>query len=109
MNNSLLEILNEIKSIHEKKAQDYTTSAVANPYENFIRAGEVGSWFPKGPYNDFGCLIGTKLARIGVLLQKETRPSNESLDDSMLDLVTYCALMYAYYRDNKLSTENCQT
>lgn len=91
------EILNRSLEIHKKKREDYTTNPDSNPYENFTRANEIVSWFPP-EYKSFASHIGTKLARLGSLLQDGRKPNNESLDDSFLDLVTYCGLMYGFYK-----------
>ena len=94
------EILNRSLEIHKKKREDYTTNPDSNPYENFTRANEIISWFPP-EYKSFASHIGTKLARLSSLLQSGKTPNNESLDDSFLDLVTYCGLMYGFYVSRK--------
>ena len=38
-------------------------------------------------------LIATKVARLGVLLNSDTKPNNESIRDSILDLANYAALL----------------
>lgn len=75
--------------ISKSKAQDYTSSN--DPHENFKRSAEIASWFPEKD-KSFVVLIGTKLARLGSLLSKNSKPNNESIEDSFLDLVNYCAL-----------------
>lgn len=91
------ELLEKSKAIHLKKREDYTSNPTANPHENFERANEIISWFPV-EYKSYAGHIGTKLARLSSLLSSRKTPNNESLDDSFLDLVTYCALMYDQYR-----------
>ncbi len=98
--NHVEEILNRAKEIHLKKRADYTTKPDENPYENFARANEIVSWFPI-QYRSFASHIGTKLARLGSLLSTNRTPNNESLDDTFLDLVTYCALAYGYYKSSQ--------
>ena len=102
-NKTLLEILQKIETIHNTKAQDYTTNVDIDPYENFARAATVGNWFPASTHRSFAMLIGTKLARLGALLTKGGTPNNESVEDTFLDLCTYCVLWYSYYQD---STKN---
>ena len=94
------EILHRSLEIHKKKREDYTTRPDVDPHENFTRANEIISWFPP-EYKSFASHIGTKLARLGSLLQDGRKPNNESLDDSFLDLVTYCGLMYGFYVSRK--------
>jgi len=95
--NHVEDICKRVIEIHLKKRADYTTKPDENPYENFDRANKIISWFPD-EYKSFASHIGTKLARLGSLLQSGRTPNNESLDDSFLDLVTYCALAYGYYK-----------
>lgn len=88
-----LELLDASKVIHLKKNQDYANES--NPFSNFERSAELISWFNNPIDKSFMGLIGTKLARIAELSDGRI-PNNESLDDSFLDLVTYCALWGAY-------------
>ena len=90
------QLLERSKAIHFKKREDYTTNPTANPHENFERANEIISWFPP-EYKSFASHIGTKLARLGSLLSTNKTPNNESLDDTFLDLVTYCGLMFDFH------------
>jgi hypothetical protein len=101
------ELLDKSKAIHLKKRADYTTKPDENPFENFTRANELISWFPS-KYRSFASHIGTKLARIGSLLSNSKEPTNESLDDSFLDLVTYCALMYGFYKFSQETQDNTE-
>ena len=86
----VLAYLERIKSIHEKKIKDY--AAATNQFENFERSAELMSWFDSNLDKAFVSLIGTKLARLATLLGKNESPNNESIDDSFLDLMTYCIL-----------------
>jgi len=91
------ELLEKSKKIHLSKRADYTTNPDANPHENFERANELISWFPP-EYKSYAAHIGTKLTRLGSLLSSNREPNNESLEDTYLDLVTYCGLMYDFYK-----------
>jgi hypothetical protein len=94
-----IELLEASKAIHLKKNQDYANDN--NPFSNFERSALLISWFNNPTDKSFIALIGTKLARIAELTDGRI-PNNESLDDSFLDLVTYCALWAAYKkRENK--------
>ncbi len=101
--NHVADILDRSKTIHLSKRADYTTKTDENPYENFQRSSLLATWFPSD-YVSFAVLIGTKLARLASLLTKEKlgiKPNNESIDDSFLDLVTYCALFYGYWKSKQ--------
>jgi hypothetical protein len=99
--NHVEEILNRSKEIHLKKREDYASDPTANPFENFDRSSIIASWFPNR-YKSFAVLIGTKIARLGALLITGKTPSNESIDDTFLDLITYCALFYGYWKERQL-------
>lgn len=90
------DILKNIEQIHDKKAADYASV----PFENFHRSAELMSWFLDNQDKAFVNLIGTKLARLATLLNKKDKPNNESIEDSFLDLCTYCVLWYAHYQHN---------
>lgn len=87
-------ILGRIQDIHSKKNDDY--SAPGKSFENFDREAELISWFKSDHDKAFVTHIATKLARLGTLLETKV-PNNESIDDTFLDLCTYCVLWYAYY------------
>lgn len=74
------------------KRQDYTTNALKDNHENFKRSAEISSWFKNEQDKPYTVLIGTKLARLGALLSNEKEPNHESIDDTFLDLINYCAL-----------------
>ena len=98
--NHVVDILEKSKAIHLKKRGDYTSNPVADPFENFTRSSELASWFPQ-TYSGFAVLIGTKLARLGALISSGRTPNNESIEDTFLDLITYCALFYAFWKERK--------
>lgn len=88
-------LLDSMKAIHQKKNDDYAGSDDA--FENFKRSAQLMSWFKNEEDKAFINLIATKLARLATLLNKEGTPNNESIQDSFLDLTTYCALWSSYY------------
>lgn len=97
----VIEMLNRINEIHQRKNEDYA----AQPFENFIRSAALASWFKFDSDKSFVVLIGTKLARLATLLNKGVIPNNESVDDSFLDLATYCILWAAYYQSKNAEME----
>ena len=90
-----IELLDASKAIHLKKNQDYANDN--NPFSNFERSALLIEWFSNSVDKTFMGLIGTKLARIAELSDGR-KVQNESLDDSFLDLVTYCALWASYVK-----------
>lgn len=101
--NHVEEILERSKVIHIKKREDYATNPTANPFENFDRSNEIALWFPDS-YKSFAVLIATKLARLASLLVSGRTPNNEGIEDTFLDLVTYCALFYAFWKASNSNT-----
>lgn len=83
------EILKKCQKINLSKRHDYTSST--DNHENFKRSAELSSWFKNNQDKSYVVLIGTKLARLSSLLDNK-EPNNESIEDTFLDLVTYCAL-----------------
>lgn len=83
------EIFKKCQKITMSKRHDYTSSS--DSHENFRRSAELSSWFKNEQDKSYVILIGTKLARLGSLLDSK-EPNNESIDDTFLDLINYCAL-----------------
>lgn len=71
------------------KRHDYTSTS--DNHENFKRSSIIASWFNNADDKPYVVLIGTKLARLSSLLDNK-EPKNESIEDSFLDLINYCAL-----------------
>ena len=89
------DILESIATIHASKNEDYSSGS---PFESFERAIQLIGWFKNDYDKSFVNMIATKLARLSTLLGKEGAPNNESIDDSFLDLATYCILWASYHR-----------
>lgn len=94
-NKEFMELTRQMQEIHHKKNNDYTSG---NPDENFERMGIISSWFSNQIDKVFATMVAVKLARLGVLLSSQREPNNESVEDSFLDLCTYCALWAANYK-----------
>jgi len=96
-NKTFESLLEEMLSLHNKKAQDYAQEG--NPYSNFERASILSSWFSNPLDSVFAALIGIKLARLAELLSSGKVPNNEPVDDTLRDLTVYCALWTCNVRD----------
>ena len=82
------ELMDMGKKLMVLKAHDYT---VKDRYENFNRQADITSWFSEEQDKAYVAVIAIKLARLASLLgQKE--PKNESIQDTFIDLINYCAL-----------------
>lgn len=91
--------ITEMQNVLLKKGSDYANS---DRLSNFKLAGAICGISP-----ELNCLslIATKVARLGVLLQNlDSKPNNESVHDSILDLANYAVLlnMILYDRVNNL-------
>lgn len=97
--------LEQSKEVHLKKNTDY--SVEDDPLSNFHQTAYLLTWFEDCdvfhiPYVNH---IGTKLSRLGNLLQKgRDKPNNESIEDTFLDLLTYVNLWWCDY-ERQFGTE----
>ena len=82
-------------ALSEKKSNDYATSDILS---NFKRVSELARLLNLNVQTKAGyCLLlcVMKIDRISNLLSKNTEPSNESLQDSIMDLSLYVDLLGA--------------
>ena len=81
------EYINKMRDVLLNKGDDY---ANADRLSNFKMAGQIA-----GGNAQLNCLnlIATKVARLGVLLNTEDKPKNESINDSIMDLANYAMLL----------------
>lgn len=82
-------ILKKCAELQVSKRKDYTTG---RQFENFERSALLAEWFRDPLDKAFVVLIGTKLARLAALLDREDKPNHESIEDTFVDLTNYCAL-----------------
>lgn len=86
--------IEKMRNIILKKGNDYAT---IDRLSNFKRAGEICNLTPQ---QNCLSLIATKVARLGVLLSGKV-PDNESIEDSLIDLANYAALLYMIEKEEK--------
>ena len=86
-------ITTQMKEILFKKGNDY---ANIDRLSNFKLAGGICGL--KAEQNCLS-LIATKVARLGVLLNLDKSPNNESIQDSVLDLANYSVLLSMILND----------
>lgn len=86
-------ITTQMKEILFKKGNDY---ANIDRLSNFKLAGGICGL--KAEQNCLS-LIATKVARLGVLLNSDKDPNNESIQDSVLDLANYSVLLSMILKD----------
>jgi hypothetical protein len=85
-------LFEEQKKILKRKSNDYAGEDLLS---NFRLAGMIVNQTSKHP-DALNCLnlIGTKVARLGQLLNTNKTAETESIQDSVIDLANYAALLY---------------
>ena len=85
----------EMKKTLFSKGDDYANE---DRLSNFKLAGSIA-----GGDARTNCLnlIATKVARLGVLINSDQEPNNESIEDSVLDLANYSVLLSMIINENK--------
>lgn len=87
------DLLEDMLELHERKGHDYARSD--NPYSNFEEAAaESGLSVDQV----FRVMVAIKNARIRELERSGKDPQNESVQDSYMDRLMYCALQLSYRR-----------
>ena len=81
------EYINKMRDVLLNKGDDYANT---DRLSNFKMAGQIA-----GGNAQLNCLnlIATKVARLGVLLNSNDAPKNESINDSIMDLANYAMLL----------------
>ena len=95
----LQELFKAQTDILSKKGYDYAGEDVLS---NFRLAGMIVNQGSRNP-DAVNCLnlIGTKVARLGQLLSSGKHAQNESVQDSVIDLCNYAALLYLIFKMEK--------
>ena len=88
-------ITGEMKKTLFSEGDDYANE---DRLSNFKLAGAIS-----GGDARTNCLnlISTKVARLGVLINTNKEPNNESIEDSVLDLANYAVLLSMIINENK--------
>lgn len=89
------EVTETMRTILLSKGDDY---ANIDRLSNFKLAGNISGLNAK-----LNCLslIATKVARLGVLINSDKAPNNESVNDSVLDLANYAILLSMILKDTE--------
>lgn len=93
-------LFERLSKITADKGDDY---ASGDRLSNFKLAGEICQITPS---QQCLSLIATKVARLGSLLKDGRKAKNESIDDSVIDLMNYAALLYMIINEDKINESN---
>lgn len=91
------ELTQKMQSVMFSKGNDYANE---DRLSNFKLAGTICGLTP-----ELNCLslMATKVARLGVLLNNDNAPNNESIQDSILDLANYTILLSMILKDKEFT------
>jgi len=87
------EITDKMRDIMLSKGNDYANE---DRLSNFKLAGSICGLSPE---QNCLSLIATKVARLGVLLKEKSKPNNESIEDSLVDMANYTLLLIMILKD----------
>jgi len=88
--NSSKKTFNSAFSLMEKKNHDY--AGTEDPFKNFINASAVGVSVEKGIL----VRMMDKMSRISNLVNNSPSVKSEKIEDTILDLINYAAILKAY-------------
>jgi hypothetical protein len=80
----------------EAKNHDYGAGEL-NPYANFENSKVAGVPVERGIL----VRMMDKVSRISTLLDKDPKVSGESIDDTLMDLINYTAILKSYIKNNR--------
>jgi hypothetical protein len=94
------ELLEKMSEIHSKKSHDYASNN--DPYANYKFAGMMSKLFDNPDDAGFIGRIGEKLYRLANLENNSKNPSNESVEDTELDIAVIVLLWISMRQDRRL-------
>lgn len=92
----MAETFEKCLSIAVAKNNDYGGTN-KNPYQNFSNSEVVGVPIPKG----IMVRMMDKVSRVSTLLEKESQVKDESIDDTLMDLINYTAILKSYLKQQR--------
>lgn len=88
---------NECLAIAKRKNNDYAGEKTIDPFKNFR-----GSEFVKvPPPRAILVRIMDKISRVSNLLEQENAVKDESINDTLNDVINYFAILKSYLKNNK--------
>jgi len=93
------ETFTKLIKLHEKKNDDY--AGEQGPFFNFDFARNLAALFTNARDKVYAVIIGVKIARLVVLLNRGGKASNESVEDTFDDLIVYATIWKSDYVRSK--------
>jgi hypothetical protein len=97
------ETFTKLTKLHEKKNDDY--AGEQGPFFNFDFAKYLSALFTNARDKVYAVIIGVKIARLVVLLNRGGKASNESVEDTFDDLIVYATIWKSDYVRSKKADE----
>ena len=92
-------LLEQMGEIHNRKSHDYASNN--DPFANYKFAGMLSKLFSNPDDAGFIGRIGEKLYRLANLENSNKNPSNESIEDTEVDICVIIALWVAMRRERR--------
>lgn len=91
------ETFDECLEIATRKNNDYAGEKTADPFKNFRGSEFVGV----PPERSILVRTMDKMSRISNLLSQNNAVKDESIDDTIKDVINYMAILRSYIKNNK--------
>lgn len=101
------------RDLMDRKNRDYAGNDGLEPFANFTRVESMGICTTE---QGFLCRVTDKLSRLSSFFESgKFHVKDESLEDTILDVINYMVLLSSYVKDKKMTKEygeslfNCTT
>ena len=106
-------VCKQARDLMDKKNRDYAGNDGKEPFANFTRVESMGICSTE---QGFMVRLTDKMSRLSSILQSgKTNVSNETFDDTLVDVINYIVLLSAYRQEKQLKKQygdslfNCTT
>jgi hypothetical protein len=103
----------QARDLMDKKNRDYAGNDGKEPFANFTRVESMGICSTE---QGFMVRLTDKMSRLSSILQSgKTNVTNETFDDTLVDVINYIVLLSAYRQEKQLKKQygdslfNCTT
>lgn len=93
----------QARDLMDKKNRDYAGKGGTQPFANFTRVETMGICSTE---QGFLVRLTDKLSRLSSIVESGTvSVTNETFEDTMIDVINYMVLLSAYTQEKKLTTQ----